>query len=129
MSPVSVLGGVGHYLSLLIMSNYWYDYGRSTHYTAHNIGMVASLCLSQAFGRIYGLVGLANTSTVFTVLYMLEKVPEVRRALGFAAPNGWFVVFGGSIAAYYTALWLHANPAFLMSLFTSMEVKDKALEV
>merc|ERR1711964_575452 len=97
-------------------SNYWYERRETSHYAANNVGMVASLLASQAFGRVYGMVGLANTSTTFSVLYVLEKIPEVRHRLGLAAPNGWFVVFGASIGTYYTALWLHANPAFLASL-------------
>jgi len=118
---ISVLGGLSHYLALLIRSNKWYkQYGTRDSpklYYWYNCCMAASLGISQAVGRIYGLKGLANTSTTFLVLWMLEKSAELTDALNV---SGWYVLLGGSIVTYYSALWLHANPSFVVSLFQSV---------
>lgn len=115
---VSVLGGLTHYLALLIRSNMWYRHGRDRQWVVYNLSMLGSLGISQAFGRIHGMGGLANTSTTFMVLWALEKAAEINHQLNL---SGWFLIFGGSIAAYYSALWLHANPAFVVSLFQSLQ--------
>jgi len=113
-SSVSVLCGLGHFLALLIMSNRYY---RSKAYSKNNAIMLASLLGFELVGRIYGLEGLANTTTTFFVLWALEKGLEIRDLLGI---SHWFVVFGGSVFTYYAALWLHAHPAFVVSVLKSM---------
>jgi len=108
---ISVLGGIGHYLALLIRSNRWYD--KRERYMKYNLGMLASLCASQYVGRTYGIPALANTSTTFFVLWGLEKAGELHHVLEL---SGWFLVFGLSVFSYYAALWLHAHPEFIVTL-------------
>eukprot|EP00931_Biecheleriopsis_adriatica_P109895 TRINITY_DN84164_c0_g1_i1.p1 TRINITY_DN84164_c0_g1~~TRINITY_DN84164_c0_g1_i1.p1 ORF type:complete len:669 (+),score=132.52 TRINITY_DN84164_c0_g1_i1:64-2007(+) len=116
---VSVLGGLSHYLALLIRSNMWYRSRRSEQrYLWYNVSMLASLTVSQAAGRVYGLQGLANTSTTFFALWLLEKAAELTDVLNV---SGWYLMFGGSVAAYYSALWLHANPSFVVSLLRALD--------
>eukprot|EP00929_Paragymnodinium_shiwhaense_P117262 TRINITY_DN8767_c0_g1_i1.p1 TRINITY_DN8767_c0_g1~~TRINITY_DN8767_c0_g1_i1.p1 ORF type:complete len:329 (-),score=34.23 TRINITY_DN8767_c0_g1_i1:328-1314(-) len=117
-SAVSVLGGIGHYLALLITSNAYYypghsrsRGGRDSVYAKANFLMLGSLLASQAYGHIYGVKSLANTSTTFAVLWVLDKVRELKGL------NAWFLVFGGSVITYYAALWLHAHPDFVVAMF------------
>lgn len=117
VSSVSVLGGITHYLALLIMSNMWYERDNS-EYIGNNLRMLVSLVVAQYVGNVYDMTGLANTATTFSVLWILEKVHEFHHTLKL---NGWIMVFAGSFATYFMALWLHAHPAFVASLFRSME--------
>lgn len=126
-SSVSVLVGIAHFLSLLIMSNLWYEHsgrhylGDNPQYVGNNLRMLASLVVAQYVGLVYGMTGLANTSTTFSVLWGLEKVHEFHLTLKL---NGWLLVFTGSVATYFIALWLHARPAFVVSLLRSMETES-----
>eukprot|EP00929_Paragymnodinium_shiwhaense_P117269 TRINITY_DN8767_c1_g1_i6.p1 TRINITY_DN8767_c1_g1~~TRINITY_DN8767_c1_g1_i6.p1 ORF type:complete len:552 (+),score=79.86 TRINITY_DN8767_c1_g1_i6:66-1658(+) len=120
-SAVSVLGGITHYLGLLIMSDeYYHPYNSQTRtrmsplYVRANFTMLGSLLLSQAYGHIYGVQSLANTSTTFAVLWAIDKIRELNNILDM---NVWVLVFGGSVATYYTALWLHAHPDFVVAMF------------
>merc|ERR1719329_315289 len=119
VSPVSVLGGLTYYLSLLILSSRHYTgtKAQENKYMAYNFGMLVSIVVWQAFGRIFGMVGLVSTSTVFLVLWCLEKSEELHNHLGL---NGWFLILFGSIFTYFAALWLHAHPDFVVSVFNSM---------
>eukprot|EP00441_Pelagodinium_beii_P037626 CAMPEP_0197630946 /NCGR_PEP_ID=MMETSP1338-20131121/8274_1 /TAXON_ID=43686 ORGANISM="Pelagodinium beii, Strain RCC1491" /NCGR_SAMPLE_ID=MMETSP1338 /ASSEMBLY_ACC=CAM_ASM_000754 /LENGTH=641 /DNA_ID=CAMNT_0043202299 /DNA_START=52 /DNA_END=1974 /DNA_ORIENTATION=- len=84
-AAISILGGIGHYLALLIRSNKWY-HSSAGGYVKYNLSMLASLCASQLFGRIYGVHALANTSTTFFVLWGLEKSVELHSVLQL---SGW----------------------------------------
>lgn len=120
VSSVSVLGGLGHFLALLILSNRWHHRHSANElnsYGIYNAGMLASLMGFQYVGRVYGLGGLANTTTTFFVLWVLEKAHELNDALEL---SGWFLVLGGSLVTYYSALWLHSNPEFVVSMFRSL---------
>eukprot|EP00927_Polykrikos_kofoidii_P065980 TRINITY_DN61667_c0_g1_i1.p1 TRINITY_DN61667_c0_g1~~TRINITY_DN61667_c0_g1_i1.p1 ORF type:complete len:655 (+),score=91.74 TRINITY_DN61667_c0_g1_i1:145-2109(+) len=114
VSGVSVLGGIGHYLALLIRSNYWY---RRARYFRYNMLMLGSLVLGVAVGRVFGMPGLANTATTFFALWLLEKNIELKNM----GVNVMVIVFGSSVAMYYSAVWLHTHPKFVVSLFHSMQ--------
>merc|ERR1712160_163762 len=81
-SSIAVLGGIGHYLALLIASNRWHNVRDTFCYRASNLCMLASLFTSISVGRIYGLPGLANTATTFGVLWCMEKACDANYALG-----------------------------------------------
>eukprot|EP00928_Gymnodinium_smaydae_P046134 TRINITY_DN30733_c0_g1_i1.p1 TRINITY_DN30733_c0_g1~~TRINITY_DN30733_c0_g1_i1.p1 ORF type:complete len:723 (+),score=72.05 TRINITY_DN30733_c0_g1_i1:60-2228(+) len=117
-SGVSVLGGVGHYLALLIMSNAYSRGKQRDRYVLHNGSMVVSLVASLLAGNYLGMSGLSNTATTFFVLWGIDKARELSMLCKLSA---WFLVFGGSLAAYYAALWLHAHPAFVVSIFKGLE--------
>lgn len=120
--PVFVLGGVGHYLALLIGSSRHYrgpdNNGKSskiTPYIRNNSVMMASLCAASSYGLMRGLPGLANTAITFGVLWMIEKFEDVKF---FRAPIQ-VAIFGGSVATYYAAMWLHAHPDFVVKMVTA----------
>ena len=35
--------------------------------------------------------------------------------------NGWLIGFGLSVAGYFSAMWLHARPEFVVSMFRMLE--------
>eukprot|EP00929_Paragymnodinium_shiwhaense_P117270 TRINITY_DN8767_c1_g1_i7.p1 TRINITY_DN8767_c1_g1~~TRINITY_DN8767_c1_g1_i7.p1 ORF type:complete len:532 (+),score=79.71 TRINITY_DN8767_c1_g1_i7:193-1788(+) len=121
-SAVSVLGGICHYLGLLIITNeYYHPYNSQTRtrkgplYVRANVTMLGSLLASQAYGHIYGVYSLANTSTTIAVLWVMDKIRELNDALD---NHFWFLfLFGGSVAIYYAALWLHGHPDFVVAMF------------
>eukprot|EP01051_Picozoa_sp_SAG22_P013961 SAG22_NODE_1628_length_3953_cov_2.906591_2_plen_668_part_00 len=85
VSGVSVLGGVGHYLSLLILSAQPYSsYGgkRNEEFWLVNTMMVVSLLTSAFCGRMFDMPGLANTATVFASLYVMERYAEFHFKMG-----------------------------------------------
>ena len=119
-----MLAGLGHYLSLLILAAEPYstdaafsrrhpDRSNLDTYMVRQAMMLASLVAGALCGRLYDMAGLANTATVFGVLWLLLKYGEFHQRMRF---NGWFLVFAVSLGVYYTALWLHANPFFVVSL-------------
>ena len=149
---MSVLGGVGHYLALLIQSHRHYSGSKiKLSYSARNAAMLTSLVVGAAVGKIYGMVGLANTATTFGALYLSEKFlldvgtqntharacvhahkhthththahahTRTKKQFKFF-DDDWFIkVFCGSVAMYYSAMWLHANPSFIVSMMRLIE--------
>jgi len=118
LSPISIVGNIMLFLSLLIMSSRYYfpHRGRdATSYLHRNLAMMSALASAQFFGHTLGLQGMANTSTTFTVLYVLEKYGEWHVE---AKLNGWLLMLGFSLVAYRCALWLHLHPEFVASIFT-----------
>ena len=76
-----------------------------------NALMVLSLLSAGLGGCLCDVPALTNTATVFGVMWGLDRF--LWRLDG---RFGWFVVFGGSVGMYYAALFLHANPGYLLSL-------------
>lgn len=118
VSGVSVLGGIGHYLSLLILCLSESGNSRDSLYLRRdsrvlNGLMGLSLLLSTFCGRMYDMAGMANTATVFAVLWLLQWYAAFHFRNRY---NGWLFIFLSSVCAYYAALWLHANPVFVVSL-------------
>ena len=67
-----------------------------------------------------GAPGLANTAVTFTALWLMEKYCELHMELRW---NGWLLLLLTSLGAYKSALWLHANPSFVASMFGSAPEK------
>ena len=61
---------------------------------------------------------MANTANTFLVLWGLEKYSEVHFSREF---DVWFYVLVMAGIMYKAALWLHAHPTFVVSLFSSFE--------
>jgi len=112
-SPLSVVGSLTLYLALLILSSLYYD-RRKQRYAQLNALTAAALMLGAGAGWVCGALGLANTATTFTCLWILEKYTEVHME---AKWNGWVLLLLLSLCAYKGALHLHANPAFVASIF------------
>ena len=112
-SAVSVLGGIGHYLAMLLLCNRWTGHWRSDKGKAlrANALMVLSLLAAGLGGCWCDVPALTNTATVFGVMWGMDRF-----LWGLDGRFGWFVVFGGSVGMYYAALFLHANPGYLLSL-------------
>ena len=93
---ISVFGSVMLFLSLLIISSQPFrrDYRRSNDRSGFlgispwvyaNLLMVFFLLALNVAGRTLGLIGMANTSTTFVCLWLLEKYGDL---LGAAEEQG-----------------------------------------
>jgi len=126
-SPVSVLGSIMLFLCLLIMSNSHYRHrdeyrgysggAQWGDYIRRNLVFLACAMLGIYVGSVYGLGGMANTATTFLVLWGLEKYCDFHTRNRW---NMWVLALLGSALMYKLALWLHANPNFVVSLFNSV---------
>ena len=116
-SAVSVFGSVILFLALLIMSSRFYRrarYGHRSYYGFVNVLTLVLLLGFMAVGLVGGLAGMANTATVFLVLWLVEKYADFHVELDW---NVWVLVLVLSVAAWRGALWLHSRPQFVASLF------------
>jgi len=121
-SAVSVFGSVMLFLSLLIISsNPWNckstqksRFGLSMWAYANLLMLFLLLALSAA-GQTFGLVGMANTSTTFLCLWLLDKYVDFHVDMGW---NGWVLVLVVSCMAWRASLWLHAHPEHIISMFS-----------
>jgi hypothetical protein len=117
--PVSVLGGIGYFLALLIASSRHYanvPRRLPCHYWRSNAVMAASLTLAAGYGFTQGLAGLSNVAVTFGVLWVVEKGADVKF---FKAPTQ-AVVFLGSVTAHHAAMWLPAHPDFVVKMITAL---------
>eukprot|EP01062_Namystynia_karyoxenos_P069486 TRINITY_DN64973_c0_g1_i1.p1 TRINITY_DN64973_c0_g1~~TRINITY_DN64973_c0_g1_i1.p1 ORF type:complete len:703 (+),score=233.24 TRINITY_DN64973_c0_g1_i1:115-2109(+) len=115
---VSVVGGITHYIAQLIIASTDWRRGHASYFE-RNLMCVASLLGGQLFGWMYGMTGLANTSTTFFVLYLAQKYDDTFRYYRWAR-FPWFV-FSASVGLYYGALWLHKNPAYVTSMVRMLD--------
>ena len=114
-SPVSVLGSIMLFFSMLIMSNSWCSRDRDL-YIRRNILLLVLIAASICVGSMYGM---ANTGTTFLVLWVLEKYCEQHVERDW---NLWLSMLFDSLTLYFTAMWLHAHPSFIASMFQSASV-------
>jgi hypothetical protein len=113
-SAVSVFGGVVLFLALLIMSSRYYRHSTNgKRYITVNLITLTLLLGFMLLGFVGGLPGMANTATVFLVLWLVEKYADVHLESEW---NGWVLVLVLSVAAWRGALWLHSRPQFTASL-------------
>ena len=126
-SPVAVLGSVMLFLCLLCMSCLYYPDNRTrggsvtsegAFYIRRNVIFLLCALIAIYIGNVFQMNGLANTATTFLVLWMLEKYCEIHFELKL---NIWVLILLLSGVMYKLALWLHANPAFVASLFTGFD--------
>jgi hypothetical protein len=112
---LSVWGPLVHFLALLIAAA---RYGPKPllPFGATQALMVASLLVALLAGSVLHMEALTNVSIVFTVLYGVEKVVEVRRLWTGAAL--WFTIFFFSVGLYFSALWIHTHSNFLFVIFS-----------
>mmetsp|Transcript_102871 Transcript_102871/g.286488 ORF Transcript_102871/g.286488 Transcript_102871/m.286488 type:complete len:119 (-) Transcript_102871:71-427(-) len=78
-----------------------------------NLLAVALLLGFMALGSLTGLRGMANTSTVFLVLWLVKKYVDLHLGSRW---NGWVLVLVLSLLTWRAALWLHLRPEFVASL-------------
>ena len=112
-SAAAVVGSNMMFLSLLIISSQHYSTKRP-RWLATNAAMCVLLLTAQFVGHTYGLVGMANVGTTFTALWLLDKYAEMHIEADW---NKWILILMTSLAAWQASLVLHANPAFVASLF------------
>eukprot|EP00051_Salpingoeca_urceolata_P014905 m.190296 g.190296 ORF g.190296 m.190296 type:complete len:616 (-) comp18225_c0_seq5:99-1946(-) len=110
-SPMTVLGGVVHFMGLLIISSRWYHHDTDLSYTARQALFIGSTGILAAAGFVLGFPGMANTATVFTVLYCMEKYTEFHLELKW---NGWVLMLMLSATLYRCALHLHSHPEYVI---------------
>lgn len=125
-SAVSVFGSVMLFLSLLIISSNPWNYSSTrtekfrfglSRWAYANLLMLFMLLVLNAAGRTFGLVGMANTSTTFLCLWLLDKYVDFHVDMKW---NGWVLVLLMSCAAWRASLWLHANPGHIVSMFSGI---------
>merc|ERR1712100_868427 len=125
-SPATVLGSVMLFLCLLIISNkYYYSRGDQHRlaYFQRNAAFLVAAVVAIAMGSVFGMTGPATT---FLVLWCLEKYCEIHFEAGW---NAWVLLLLLSAVMYKAALWLHAHPAFVASLFLGFSQRDDAAVV
>lgn len=122
---LSVLGGITLFLSFLIRSSLYYSpctqhmnsadaveaSAAQRRYLIANGTYLALLVASAGAGSIYGMPSLSNTAATFFLLWAGEKGAE-----SAAGRFVWLTVFGGSIALWQVALFLHSRPDFLAAM-------------
>ena len=111
-TPFVTFGSVVLHLALLIVSFKYYEDKKT--YVLRQFLMVILLIFSLFIGSVWNLNGLFNTACTFAVLYLMEKYVEIHVESNW---NGWILIFMISIFTYYSALYLHRNPKFIISLF------------
>lgn len=114
-TPVLVLGNVTYFLALLIMSSsFYHGYGLHNDYANMQIMMIFSLVAAIFFGNVFYNEPLLNTSITFLFLYIGEKISELKFwSLG---NNVILLLFLMCVALYFTSLWLHTHPKFLINI-------------
>ena len=122
-SAVSVFGSVMLFLSLLIMSHGMSHsisercrFGLSV-WAYTNLLMVLLLLALNCAGQTLGLVGMANTSTTFTCLWLLDKYADFHMEMKW---NGWVLLLLMSCAVWRASLWLHTHPGHIVSMFSGV---------
>ena len=68
-------------------------------------------------GQTLGLVGMANTSTTFTCLWLLDKYADFHMEMKW---NGWVLLLLMSCAVWRASLWLHTHPGHIVSMFSGV---------
>ena len=69
-----------------------------------------------AFGSIYSMEGLKNTSIVYMILWVIEKYNEL---YFIATSNVWAFVFSISALLCWGALEINKHPEFVVQMFKS----------
>ena len=83
-------------------------------YLEENFKMIMTMIIGMGIGSVYSLNSMRNTFIVWIVLFCLMKAGEFLRKI---TQNVWCFIFIGSVITYFTALWLHTHPKFVISLF------------
>jgi len=116
-SPVSVFGGITLFTGVIIFSSYYYrDRERQLNYIVRNAVAVGAFALFITLGNVYHTDSLTNTAMTFSVLWLMCKYSEIHFEMRW---NLWVLMLLASAVVYKGSLWLHANPAFVASLFFS----------
>jgi len=107
-----VLGNVGFFLALLLLSSEWRGRKSGLSYGAANTLMLASLVAAALVGSVFAMPSCVNTASTFFVLWVMEKEMEAKwGAAGIA------VLFANFVALYFLAHHLHTHPEVITSLF------------
>ena len=104
-----VLGNIGYFLALLILSSKWRSDG---NYVIMNTVMLVSLIAAAFVGSVVALPSYTNTAATFFVLWVMEKEMEIKWGSGWIA-----VLFVNFVALYFLAHHLHIHPEIITSLF------------
>ena len=113
-TAIGVAGGLTLYLALLIFSSIQYYSARNYPYYIRQIPMIVALTLGLLIGNMVLVnTGLANTATVFLVLFFIEKGADIHYHNEW---NGWLLILFISVSTYYLALWFHHNPSIILSI-------------
>ena len=118
-TAASVMGSVVLFLALLIRASRFYIGNRRNNnsqmpYVWRNIMCLAGILVFMFLGLTSGLDGVSNTATVFLVLFLVDKYAEFHMDMEW---SGWVLVLLMSLIMWRSALWLHAHPGIIASMF------------
>eukprot|EP00933_Yihiella_yeosuensis_P019882 TRINITY_DN16032_c3_g1_i1.p1 TRINITY_DN16032_c3_g1~~TRINITY_DN16032_c3_g1_i1.p1 ORF type:complete len:456 (-),score=54.66 TRINITY_DN16032_c3_g1_i1:54-1421(-) len=114
-SAAMCMGNVMYFLALLIKCgrfNYYWRNNKGFSYGQMQAAMVGSLLAAMLIGNVYVLPSMANTATVFFVLYLLQKECEVNWGGALIV-----VIFANFVGLYYIAHYLTTHPQLVSSMF------------
>lgn len=115
---VVVFGSMSYFLGLMVVCNYCYLRGKYGHawkryYTRRNVCMFLSLVAALFVGHTLHMHALVNTTYVFFVLWVMEKMAEER----IYPKNVWIAVFCASVALIVVGLVLNRYPSIILGMF------------
>lgn len=121
--PISIFGSLVLHIALLIVSSKYYAkrgwFSSSSQsipsYLFRNAMMIFVLLLEMGVGSTYPeLEGLANSASVFMVLYLWSKSGEF---CDEAKLSPWIFILVSSLCLWKSSLYMHANPGIITSAF------------
>jgi len=115
IQPVYIFTTIVYFLALLIVSSKYYtDSSQNDSYFSRQLLMITSLLVFAFVGSVYGIDSFFNIAVTFTILYLMEKfIVELMINNSIIVPL--FLIF---VAMYFSAMYLHTHPQFVVSLFT-----------
>jgi len=121
-APLSIYGSIVLDIALLIISHP----STSVDLRRHKVDlrrilwlnalMIAALMFQLFFGTAVGLPGMHNTACVFGILWVTMHYSRFHFEVLHL--NAWVFILIASMATWRSALWLHANPDFVVKCFT-----------
>eukprot|EP01125_Pyxidicula_operculata_P013287 TRINITY_DN4393_c0_g1_i3.p1 TRINITY_DN4393_c0_g1~~TRINITY_DN4393_c0_g1_i3.p1 ORF type:complete len:148 (-),score=14.05 TRINITY_DN4393_c0_g1_i3:39-482(-) len=115
-SAITTFGSITSLLALLIFSSLFYRSSDKT-YLLRQVPFFLLLVTLLFAGSVFSMVGMRNTAYTFTGMYIMEKFVEINLENQW---NVWILMFSSSIVLYNVALYFHANPDFVVSMFSTL---------
>jgi hypothetical protein len=117
-SSLQVMGNVVLFMAVLIATRARWGSSSESSWGYWSLQLRAAALFAAAIGvgSVYGIPALANTATVFAVLWVEAKTVDFGL---WSGANVTFMVFATSLAAWRAALYLHTHPSLVVAMFTT----------
>ncbi len=109
---VFVFANIVYFLGLLIMTAMTDTDNKQNH--SHKL-MILSLLVTLIMGSVFNLPSIFNTALTFGILYVTEQLCVYIKKISSIAVVGFLL----SVSMYFTGVYLHSHPEFVISLFDS----------